>query len=616
VHSFLQAQTHLYTINSHEEFKVLSSLPLSSKYGNVYGVKVIYDLNKNKLHYINSTKYEYHFTYCQNTLGFEYDLAVFNLLNYSPNSNQEYLLASINYFEDLDWYVMEIASIDNMKIESIKLLYNSIKASSFFGRKFKFILNTPKLLANKSILEKEISCITPSDIYKDLQFQAISKNSAIGTLKFINKNKDLSSISKTDIVVLKSTPLSLPAVAGVIVNEFQTPLSHLSILGQNRKIPIAAYKHAFTDSSLIKLEGKRVKIYVSNDTLIVIETTEQIKTKSNKPIKIHADLSVNTLIDVEDLNFKSCKYAGNKAAQFGELYEISKTAHFKVPESAFAIPFYFYNKHANISGANSVINKLLDNPNIRNNSDSVILYLDSIRNIIKNTPIDSFLLQNIKNTIIAKGNYNRIRFRSSTNAEDAKNFSGAGLYTSKTGIIDSTNKSVETAIKKVWASLWLPEAFNEREIYNIDHKKVYMGILVHRSFPNEAVNGVAITTNLYRPTMPGFVVNAQYKNENVVKPSKNVICDQFICYSKQHAELYNLKRNIEIISISNLGGNELCMTQEEIYRLADELERIKAHFYKNTFTYKDYQNFALDIEFKIDGENRNLYIKQARLYNN
>ena len=87
----------------------------------------------------------------------------------------------------------------------------------------------------------------------------------------------------------------------------------------------------------------------------------------------------------------------------------------------------------------------------------------------------------------------RPRFRSSSNAEDLAEFNGAGLYDSKTGIPGDSKKTVENAIKTVWASLWNDRAFSEREFFNSNQQTVYTGILVHESFPEEISNGVVVT---------------------------------------------------------------------------------------------------------------------------
>jgi len=74
-----------------------------------------------------------------------------------------------------------------------------------------------------------------------------------------------------DILVLKETPLYLPPVAGVLVAEFQTPLSHLSILGRNRDIPICASKIVWEDPSARQLDGAKVRLEVKADKYVLAE---------------------------------------------------------------------------------------------------------------------------------------------------------------------------------------------------------------------------------------------------------------------------------------------------------------------------------------------------------
>src|SRR6185295_8619755 len=78
-----------------------------------------------------------------------------------------------------------------------------------------------------------------------------------------------------------------------------------------------------------------------------------------------------------------------------------------------------------------------------------------------------------------------MRFRSSTNSEDLNGFTGAGLYTSKTGDPQNPSKPVAKAIRNVWASLWNFRAFEERTYRGIPHTDVAMALLVHPSFPDE-----------------------------------------------------------------------------------------------------------------------------------
>lgn len=81
--------------------------------------------------------------------------------------------------------------------------------------------------------------------------------------------------------------------------------------------------------------------------------------------------------------------------------------------------------------------------------------------------------------------------------------------------------------------------------------------------------------------------------------------------------VYDLKNKniVDIITQSSLNNNKLVMTETEIQKLANQLEIIKKYFVNNNYTNKWYLDFGLDIEFKLDEKNRELYIKQVRHYN-
>ncbi len=103
-----------------------------------------------------------------------------------------------------------------------------------------------------------------------------------------------------------------------------------------------------------------------------------------------------------------------------------------------------------------------------------------------------------------------VRLRSSSNAEDGLAFSGAGLYESASACLaDSTDadgdgpsrcdpdkddeRTVEDALRTVWASLWSEGAWEERAWYGIDPLDVAMGVLVNEQSEDEEANIVAFT---------------------------------------------------------------------------------------------------------------------------
>tara|TARA_B110000114_G_scaffold185344_1_gene232011 strand:- start:1815 stop:3593 length:1779 start_codon:yes stop_codon:yes gene_type:complete len=588
--------------------------PLSSKYSQVQAVKVIYDLKTKEIYYI-SNSFQYHNKFCQTVLGYNEPLGIFNRDNYGTDRDKrQYLLANINFFSSRKEYILELSPSDQMLISDITLLHNRVAETSFLTPDVKLILNSARLINSESKLT--IPFIKPEEIYKNQNFQSVSKFTGKGKLRKIELSElSNSSIDEDDIILINGTPLQLAGVSGIITTDLQTPLSHLSILGQNRKIPVMALKDAWDDENINSLIGKQIELTVSIDGFTISEADGLSNPKKErKRLYLKKNLNEKELIKAKDFNRKTANYCGYKAENFGILYQLAEKMDFSVPEAAFGIPFYYYQQHAEKSEVIGLITQLENHSNPKE-------LLSTIREKIKSTPVDSTLILNIENQLEGMSSFNRFRFRSSTNAEDMKGFSGAGLYSSKTALTGSNivekdeGKTIENALRKVWASLWKDSAYDERAYFNIQQEDVMMGILVHRSFPDEEVNGVAISKNLYRENNLGFVVNAQLGDSSVVQPNPAITCDQFICYPTQESGFYTQNQTIEIITTSSLNDFNLVMTSDEIYRLANVIQGIKKYFYYRDFTSATFNEYALDFEFKLEKDSRELYLKQVRPFN-
>ena len=161
----------------------------------------------------------------------------------------------------------------------------------------------------------------------------------------------------------------------------------------------------------------------------------------------------------------------------------------------------------------------------------------------------------------------------------------------------------------------------EREYFGIDQKSIAMGVLCHRSFPDEKANGVVITKNLYRKNYRGFVINAQYGETSVVNPPDDISCEQMICYSDKNDSFYGKKEIVEYLSYSNIlpDSIEYVLSTNEVVRLTSAISKIKNKLYKlNKMNKKQtpYYEYGLDFEFKIYGPERDIYLKQIRSFKN
>lgn len=609
-----QSQTYVHSIPDYKTYKALRGKPLSDKFSNIESVKIIYDIRKKEVYFFNSTQIRLHFQFVTNHLGYDKGLEQFNIDNYSnTEEGRDFLLGNLNHVKGSEKWVFELAASDHMPIPMIERFFNLIKKRTFIGERLRFYLNNREKVDAYDQKKFTIPCVTSEYIFNEVKYQEVVGGSNIGILRQY-KVKDLETITpKADeIILLDGTPDILPNVKGIIVNELQTPLSHLVILGKNRKIPIMAYTQSNTDENLKKLLDKKVELKISIDTFYIKESSKNITVKKTEKKKnLIVDNTVTGLVDLSKIPKNGISYIGAKAQNMAYLIAIARKTSFKTPEDACAIPFSYYTKHLQKKQVASLITELLAYPH-KDSTLWINKQLKKIRVAIKKEPIDPALIAKLNQRLGGQKNFRNFRFRSSTNAEDIDGFNGAGLYESKTGILNDSIKSFEKAIKEVWASAWNESSYWERELFGIDQKNIAMGILVHRSFPNEIANGVIITKNVFRDNFPGITMNVQKGENSVVKPKKGEICEQFTVYDFNLFDEQSTDFDVDYTSTSNLNDNKPLLSMKEInniYRVCKKIETEMYRYWKKT-KYR-----PVDLEFKIVGEKREFYIKQVRPYN-
>jgi len=568
---------------------------------------------------MNTKRYDWHFLFAKEFLGYKKGHEHFNVTQYS-NSSERYLYpGSINFYKNLDKYILRFYAGDAMDCRNIEDIYQRILSLSYFKNKLSLYSNNTEWHKCANVPQ-----ISSEELFEGQNYQALNLAKGFGYLRKVEiENLNTSYLRKHDIILLNGIPNDVSVVAGIITTEFQTPLSHINILSHTRKTPNMALRDGWTITKLEALLGELIYFEVQADSFIVRrENLEEATTFWNEKepqenVVLEKNENISGLVNLTSAGINSVNYIGGKAANFAELLKI-QNPQIPTPENPFAIPFYYYSQHIQGNQINIFIEDILNDENFKINQEYRIEKLNELREKIKNSPVNSQLIELVRSQINNFVKFNSFRFRSSTNAEDLEFFSGAGLYDSYSAKKDHETKTIENAIKKVWASLWNFRAFEEREYFKIDHSSVAMGILGHRSFPDEDANGVLITKNLYNIN-PGFIVNTQFKESSIVFPEAGVLHDQIILFTYSMHESRSF--TIEYLWHSNIpefeGQNVL--TNNEIYQLGEYSTQIKQHYFNNVphscnCLFKD---FGLNIEFKIDSPSgsRRIYIKQVRIYN-
>ena len=614
-----------------EDYEVLAAAPLDSSIPGARSAKTVIDRSDgNNLYFQDSSQYPIHWDFTSANLSGDGlplvpELSTFNQTEYT-SPDRRFLLGALTYYAEPNVWAYEIAPYDTASTEMIRDAFRQIRDNSWIGAELYFHPGSQAVEAQAADLPDDVPVISTDELFAGIDYQPLNLGETVAQLSF-HKAADVdgSFVNPRELVVLDAIPNDISVVAGIITAAFQTPLSHINVLSQNRGTPNMALRGAYDNEELRALEGKWVRLTVEANGWTVEEVTlEEADAwwEENRPEPLEIgpmDLSVTQVTDTQDildletyslseaLNLRVPAFGG-KAAHYGGL---SLIPDFPAPP-AFAIPVYFYNKHMEDNGLWEMVDEMLADEDFLSDPNVRATRLEELQDAIKAAPVDPELLAELT-TKIETGPYGttRMRFRSSTNAEDLGSFTGAGLYTSKTGDINDPDKPIDEAITKVWASVWGQRAYEERAYWGIDHKKVGMALLCHRSFPDEEANGVAITNNLFDPSglEPAFYVNVQVGEESVVQPEAGVISDQFLYY-------FDLPNQpiVYLASSSLIPEGETVLTERQVYDLGVALKQVHTFFAP---AYGDSSFYAMDTEFKFDGvgdEEPVLYLKQARPY--
>ena len=146
----------------------------------------------------------------------------------------------ITHYEDLDIWAMELEPYDTATAAMIEKIFAVITdKNAFFRPALAFHPTSDPLTQVSTLLDLSIPVVTTDEIYAKTDYQPVVKAMAMGVLTFYTAAQVNSGvfIPYDSIVVLDEAPNDLSVVSGIITEQFQAPLSHISILANTRKIP-------------------------------------------------------------------------------------------------------------------------------------------------------------------------------------------------------------------------------------------------------------------------------------------------------------------------------------------------------------------------------------------
>lgn len=601
----------------------------------VRAVKFIVDRDAGGVVHLLSNTWDLHYTFIRERIDgqphldrcdpeqarlFNAGWAQFSQREYFTVEPRRYLLGTLSRYAGTDVAAIEFAAGDRIVADQIEEAFFATVRNLTDPEAWAVRPATGRQVAECRKIQGELPLLDPNAPFRGRTFVVMNPGEGYGVLTFV-PGEELSRalLGIGVIVVTDQVPNDIALAGGLITEAFQTPLSHVNVLSKARNTPNLALPGARSDPRLEPYFGTLVRFAVDAGgfalrpaTVEEAEAFWESRRPGAPPVLPQLNLSARGLYSLDELSLADAPLVGVKAAQLAELARTVSSQSgcpgpIPTPPDAFAIPVVYSREHYQQSGALRLLSELERDPAFRADPAARAEGLARVRALVLSHPVDPELLSMVETVAARRFGLSRLRFRSSSNTEDLAVFNGAGLYSSASGAVRDPERPIAGAIRTVWASLFNDRAYQERDYYSIPLDSVAMGVLVHPAFLSEKGNGVLITRNVLEPTRSDmFTVNVQAGEASVTNPAPGVTADQL---------LYVLAATprVEYQARTSLQPGPV-MSAAELGRLACLGKAVHTRFRELLDPERKMRWFAMDIEFKLEGEERRLVLKQARPY--
>jgi hypothetical protein len=518
---------------------------------------------------------------------------------------------------------------------------------------------------------------TIEQVLGNVKFLPLNPGEAWGFLRIFPKPGDL---RPTDIPVFDELPLDLSVVAGTITRAFQDVTSHVNLKSKERGTPNMVLREASpTNPQLAAFKDKPVHLVVGKAGFVLEATTaakveEKLRERTSKPwqpLPLVVERRLTTYDEMCPVLTTSCTQQANrfggKAANLGFLSNNRVLGRVEQPSSqsarigydlvphGFGIPVQWYRDFVD-APENARLKTKLDeliakekdgalSPNERSARSA------EVRQLFYTGRVPAALMSQVTAQIAALKQVEplmeKMKFRSSANAEDIPNFDGAGLHDSfgvKLAAVDTPDlachieeepdglatkleikpKTAQCGIKGVFASLWNDRAIDERSFARLDHATAGMGIAVVPAYDTEsqvASNGVVVTRSVNSDFI-AYTLSLQAGNNLVTNPDPGTIAQSTLATFGDGAT----PTRFSIVRFATPIANQRAlaasvMPEKEMNQITEIAKHVEITYCRAKPGYYDGDcNFvwvdtdkpkSLDMEFKFL-ENGHFVLKQTR----
>ena len=440
----------------------------------------------NRVDFIHSRQFIFHEDYIRARYAPEpFTRAQINTNYELPH--RRFILGTLSWQNALQKWTYELWQGDNATPAHIALLQKRLGEQFFAPVSFKANSMAQEKVARAAV----VPLVTQAQIMANQRFQPLQQGAAIGRLRWVKDEAAAAHLQPQDIALLAELPLSLPPVAGIVSGSPSTVLSHINVLAKSWNIPNAYVRDA---PELLKaLDGRWVRFQVTRTGYVLEPAMPPTQaTPIKKPKKqalVVIDSSRQNILPLGQLRRASSLHCGAKAANLGAIQTAIRhgalTGTAAVPDG-FCVPFAHYLQFMAQPAVQAPVARALaiQDPVLR---QKTLLQLQSS---LLNSPVAEAQSAQWLQAWKAQLGSRAVFVRSSSNAEDLPNFSGAGLFTTVPNV--TSDAALLQAIKTVWLSTLNWPAQEALRRNGIAHHSLAMAVFVQAAVAAQS-SGVMVT---------------------------------------------------------------------------------------------------------------------------
>ncbi|MEJ1172222.1 PEP/pyruvate-binding domain-containing protein [Variovorax sp. CCNWLW235] len=531
--------------------------------------------------------------------------------------DRRFLFGTLSWQQNIGTFTYEFWEGDQLTPALLRQADAQVKASFFAPVKFK----TNSTLHERVAKETGIDFVSQEALIREQPYMPMNLGTATGRVRIVDEASGanvLNALLPDDIAVLRQVPISLPPVAGVLTERPSTALSHVNLLAKGWGIPNAYVRDAA--AVLREHEGQWVALKVAASGYQLRRLTpEEIAALPPRNVRTAAigavpggsksarpDLREARLLPLANLRARNSAQCGSKAANLGAVLA-ARIPQTTVPDG-FCIPFAHYDRFMRANDLAGRIVRMQQQPGFASDPQVRQKALAQLRDEIVQWPVDAATAAAWRAAWQSQLGGGGVFVRSSSNSEDLPGFSGAGLYSTVPNV--KTGDALELAVKKVWASVFNPEAWEARSAAGFGAESVVMGVFVQTAIDSTNA-GVMITRDPFDAGHPHITYISAKRGIGIRVVEGKRVAEQ-VMYSSWSKAIQVLSRSAEetALQLDKDGGVKEVPVEVGRHVLTDELVVRLANVgaaVKRTFNGVDQ-----DIEWATVGDK--IVLLQARPY--